>query len=411
MSVNPYTYLYGQAYAESMVLPGDTTPTNFDWNLKLTNTQLMGLYLRNEVLQLACDWQVEEAFRQGIELQSDAPITRLKYGADFNFESFLDFLQWLDFWEELNSAAGWARLFGQALMVFFDDQEAADLGDTAATKGQKYALRANAAGQYLSCHAYHPICTTDEGANGYEIGRVNQATGQAETYLLHLQTKGMEHSHEIEVAADRVVEFNWKKRQIRYGGDSRVRGLALLALCEEQATRRMMKRMHDLAGGILCFPKVHDATEKDALLGELGTDDPTSMDRMFGDDAESFPTWLSPDLKVNTEFTAAFNIFTRKESRFLHIAQKAMDGESQGIRASGQFDFMSGETEIYQIQEMFRTAMERCFHKLGLADTRFTYIQPVPASIAPDGAAGAAGETRAPPTSQQDGSPTEAEVI
>jgi len=386
MSNKNLNFYDSRVYHELVTLPGDLTPTDFSFNMALTDTHLMGMYIRNEYVQIACDWMPAEALRKWLTFRSDTtPVQGLKHGKEHPFKNFDEYFEWIGGREELENCFGWSRLFGRCIMFHMDAQEAIDMGAKTLRKGQTYTLGKSADGRYLACRAFHPFCQTEEGGNGYEVGEVDQTTGKPLTYKIHIMTKGMKHERVIIADPDRVVEFNWKRKQIKYGGDSRVRGLALLALCEEQMFKRLMKRLHDLAGGVRIIPGIKTAEQMTTFMAsDAGANDQSSVDTIGVDRPENAPAYITPDLKTSTEFIAAFDMFTRKICRHTHLSQKILDGESQGVQASAQFDMMSSYTEIFQMQNRFKQPMESVFYKLGLEDTEFDWVPILPEEMQPD---------------------------
>lgn len=355
------------AYAHKVdtTVDGDENPSAFSFDMKLSADDMLKLYKRNEFIQVAVEWAVIESNRQWITFnKQQINIIATKFGKPYTFADFEEYLKWIDFKSKDQLCKSWARLFGNAIMVFFDSS-----GGTKTSENEIY-LAKSATGIYSDCKAYHPLCNTSDGQCGYEIYETDD-DGNATKYRIQIFTAGMKKAKKIIVDADRVVEYNAPAKELKFGGSSRVEGLALVALAEEQTFKRLMKRAHDVAGGILTITGVSSEDEATAIDTAIG-DDLSSIDRLYLQSGREIE-YKTPDLKAVGEFSAIFDIFTRKLARHLRVSQQVLDGAPSGTISSAKYNMITSYVEILGIQEHYSNAMEKCFHKLGKQDTTFIW--------------------------------------
>ena len=365
-------YAYAHQVGKS-TLQGDTNPTEFSFDMVLTPDDLIKLYRRNEFVQIAVEWATIEAIRQGwIFTKIQQNISGMKFGKPFTFTDFDDYLNWIDFKAKIQKAITWARLFGSSIMLLLDDQKGEKTGENDVT------LSANPNAIYSDCEPYHPLCNTSDGQCGYEVLDTDE-DGHPSQYRITIFTKGMKTKRSYICPADRVVEFNAPQKEIKYGGSSRVEGIALIALAEEQTFKRLMKRAHDLAGGILTVEGVSSDEEAGAIDTALG-DDLSCNDRLFLQAGRKVE-YAVPQLSAAGEYSAVFDIFTRKLARHLRVSQQILDGAPQGDISSAKYNMITSYIEILAIQSHYHNAIEKCFHKLGKEDTRFTWVDVLPDQV------------------------------
>ena len=368
MSAKPF---YGYAHKVGTI-NGDLDPTEFSFDMEVTPDDLLKLFRRNEFIQIACEWSVIESNRQWLLFQKPQNnIKGLKFDLPYTFETFDEYLQWIDFKGKDQLCKTWSRLFGNSIMLFLDDQKGTpEVGDTSSIY-----LPPNSKGVYSDCQPYHPLCSTSDGMCGYEVLETDD-DGHPSKYRITIFTQGMKSARKYIVDSDRVVEYNAPQKEIKYGGNSRVEGIALIALAEEQTFKRLMKRAHDLAGGILHIDGCSSEEEATALDTVIGSD-LSSIDRIFTQAGRTME-YKTPDLKAAGEFTAVFDIFTRKLARHLRVSQQILDGAPSGTLSSAKYNTLTSYVEILGIQEHYRNSMEKAFHKLGKEDTRFIWNELIP---------------------------------
>lgn len=358
-------------------LPGDEDPADFDFTIQVSNADTLLLYERNDILQLACEWSVMEALKNRWELKTDQPVSALKFDAPYTFESFNDYLDWIEFPACLQEVLQWARLFGNALLLFYDDRAPTrpplmyQYEDQFHSLDQSaWFLPKNPLGRYLTCTAFYPMV----GNNGYSVEMVD-SWGVPVLFKIQIMTDGMEKERTLYVEADRVVEFHAPRKRIKYGGSSRVIGLKHLALAAEQMLKALVRRAKKEAGGHLDVEGVNSQDEAEKLNAIVG-DDLSYLDRVYHKAGQIWD-YKTPDLKIQ-QFQDLFEILDTFFSRHLHIAKTLMGGDAQGTQSTAKYNTLFSYTEIVQIQSHFKTSVEKCFYKLGLDDTRFTWMDPSP---------------------------------
>jgi len=113
--------------------------------------------------------------------------------------------------------------------------------------------------------------------------------------------------------------------------------------------------------------------------------DLTSIDRVFLKEGRTME-YKTPDLKAAGEFSSIFEMFTKKLCRHMRVSQLILDGEHTGMGLGGNsnVELMNSYSEIYQIQEHYRTDLEHVFYKLGKKNTSFIYNEILPEEMTVD---------------------------
>ena len=364
---------------------GDLDPNKFDFNETLTDAELLKLYERNEIIQLACDYTVTEALKRWVTFDVDQDVTVDKWGTNYTFtakgekQAFNRYLEWLGFPIKLKEGIGWARLLGQSIAVFWDEQNPIENYKYVSKEGNKWEgehvlnegiyFPPNKEDIYIDFTCFHRYIN----GNGYEVVDADP-DGKPLLYKIKIQTEVMRKQRTYFIPTERVVELNNPRKRLQYGGSSKVQGLAKYALIGEQMLRRLLSRLHKLSGGIFYMPGVQSGAQATAQANALG--DITALDKLFGG-LEGKPEWLVPDLKTG-QFDQIHQILTRTMSRALRLSQKLMDGESQGNVSSAAYDVFTSYTEMEGIQMHFYRAVEEMFHKLGKEDPTYEWNPIIP---------------------------------
>ena len=377
-------------------MAGDVYPSNFSFLSNMTAQHLLELYKRNEFIQISVDWMTYEAFRQGISfLKEEEIIQGKKFGQDYIFEGytymnpetgeeitvsgFQEYLMWIDMWKLFIRGASWSRLYDEgALLVFLDDI----LPNEATPGNDQREWKSNPDPQgYSSFRVFQPLACGTETGFSVQPSDWDETTNTIKRYRLQLR-----HAKEVKdylVDADRCVHLLWRKRENSWKATSRVRSFAHVALIEEQITKRLVKRANDLAGGILTI----DAESKEEMTeisNSLGND-LTSTDIIFKKPGREIE-YKTPDLKAAGEFASIFDILAKKLCRHMRISKLLLDGEHDGPSLGGNDngEIMNSYTEMFQIQNHYRNALEHVFFKLGKSDTRFVYNDILPDDLMVD---------------------------
>lgn len=389
MSLGTEAKIYGKKRGASSQ-PGDVDPTEFHFSMKLGNVNLLNLLKKNEVIQLACDKAVAEALRQGVTWDVDQVIKGKKHGVDYTFstnsstnettgetttkQAFNIYLEWIGFWIKLHEGLQWSKLMGTTIACFWDDKPGVENHITPKKKtlDQGLYFAPNDDPQaYLDFDCFYPVTS----GNGFEIIELDEDQKPL-IYKLTIFVEGMEKKKTTYIHKDRVVVLAAPRKEIKWGGSSRVEGLAIYALAGQQMLEALVARAKKLAGGVLTATGVNSIEEANKLNNFLG-DDLTYVDRLFlGTDKDL--KWVTPDLKASGEFTALFDIMTTTYARHLRFSKQMMDGEPEGARASAKFDMLSSYTEIYGIQSHYKRCVEEMVFKLGKLETSFEWNEIVP---------------------------------
>lgn len=389
MSEGIETLIYGRSRS-STVQPGDVDPAQFDFNTKLNNHQKLNLLLKNEVIQLACDNAVQEAIRQGVEWDKDQVIKGKKHGVDHKFkatdnkdkntgerikkQAFNNYLEWIGFWIKCHEGLQWSRCFGTSIAVFWDENAGKENHVTPknATLGNGLYFGPNDNPQaYLDFDCYYP---TTKG-NGFDVFELDDDQKPL-IYKLTIFVTGMEKSKTTYIHRDRVVVLAGPRKEIKWGGSSRIEGLDRYAVAGDQMLKALVSRAKKVAGGILTGKGLTSQAEWDAFDNYCGKD-LTYLDRIgLGPDKDL--EWVTPELKVSGEYSSLFDILWTTYARHLRYSKEVMDGEPQGVKASAKYDVGTTYTEFYRIQSHYKRNIEEMVFKLGKTETSFEWNAIIP---------------------------------
>ena len=201
-------YPYHSGKGGTSEIRGDLDPNEFDFAETLTDFELLKLYERNEIIQLACDYTVTEALKRGCEFDQDQEVAVDKWGEDYTFtaqtnevdgsvkQAYCRYLEWLGFWIKLKEGIGWARLFGRSIAVFWDDSKPIEKFEYTSEKGNKWEgnhrlddgvyYPPNKEDEYIDFSCFHHFI----GGNGYDVQDADQ-DGKPLLYKISIQTSIM----------------------------------------------------------------------------------------------------------------------------------------------------------------------------------------------------------------------------
>jgi len=386
---------YGGAHSIDY-LAGDIYPSEFTYLQQHFARDYLILYKRSEFIQLMIDWMPFEAYRQGIQfIKDEGPIKGFKFGQPYSFEgydwedpetmrkislsAFEEYFQWINGWMHWLMAVGWARLYDEGALIVFLDDTPLEYPPGAGDREVIWKANPDPRG-YARFKVFQPMAVGT--GTGFEVGEVEEQDGSILNWKVYVQDNKSK-AKMFTIDADRCHHMIWRKKENSWKGSSRVYGLGKIAIAEEQTFQRLTKRAHDIAGGILKFTGVNSKTEQQALDNAMGQD-LSSVDRVFLQQGRDV-MYETPDLKAAGEFSAIFELFTKKLCRHMRVSQLILDGEHTGAGLGGNnnIEMMNSYSEIYQIQEHFRNDLEKVFFKLGRNDTRFVFNDILPTEMTP----------------------------
>jgi hypothetical protein len=389
----------GGAHQYEGILAGDTYPSLFNYQDPALDSDLFTLWVRNEFVQLMIDWMPFEAFRRGVQfIEDEGEIQGFKFGKEYTFKGFAyqdknsgktveltgfeEYYQWNRCPGEWVFGVGMSRLYPEgALLVFLDDvKNLLPLHDKAGKAYIPWPANPNPQG-YFSFKAYQPI-EVGKGT-GFCVHKCDE-DGKVKTWKLQVSSPNMRKAKTFIIDADRCIHLTWKKKENSWCGSSRVLGMARVAQNEEQTFKKLTKRAHDIAGGILEFTGIASETEQTAIDNDLGSD-LTSVDRVYLQEGRTCE-YKTPDLKAAGEFASLFEMYSKKLCRHMRVSQLILDGEHTGAGLGGNnnVELMNSFSEIYQIQEHYRSDLEHVFYKLGKTNTTFIYNEILPEEMTPE---------------------------
>jgi hypothetical protein len=261
-------------------------------------------------------------------------------------------------------------------LVFLDSDE--NLLQQTQKTDNEIIWKANSNPQgYIRFTVFQPFaCGTGVG---FDVNEMNP-DNSIKTWKVMLQPEAGK-SKTFIIDADRCIHLLWKKRENGWQACSRVLPMLRFCISEEMTFMKLTKRAHDLAGGILHIDGVSSKKEQTDLDADMGSD-LTSVDRIYTLAGRTVE-YQTPDLKAAGEFSAIFELYTKKLCRFMRINQLILDGEHTGASLGGNdnTELYSAYTEIHEIQEHYKNYLEKVFFKLGKENTCFEYREVLPQAL------------------------------
>ncbi len=369
------TYLFTSPTGED--IPGDLNPKNFSWLQKLTSKDLQTLYIRNAMMQLAIDWTTAEALRQGITFDQDQPVTGLKFGKAYTWKTFMDWFKWIGGLIKTKEALAWSELYGISQCILWDEQKGTQ-NAVYTKKGTRETInlsdglyyKKNSTGIYTDFTVFYPL--TD--GVGFEVMDSDDDGKPLLVRLTIPQENKSTARKKIYVDGDRIVEFIAPRKKIAHEGTPK-EGLAIMALAQEQMLRALVERAKTMAGGYKLVKGEVNENNKEALMAKVNTLNYNDAILMS---TEGSLEVITPDLKASGEFMSLMQMVTWEFARHTRIAEKLINGESQGIQSSAKYDILSTYTVIYELQTHYQKPLEELFFKLGKINTDFIWNEIVP---------------------------------
>jgi len=388
---------FGSAH-QTTYMAGDIYPSNFSFRHPQFNHDLYTLWGRNEFIQLLIDWMPFEAFRRWVQhIEDEGPISGFKFKKPYIFKGysaedqntkkpvemtgFEEYCQWKKIQEKFILGVSFSRLYPDgALIVMLDEEKTYPKFNDEGQTIINWPANPNPQG-YDSFKVFQPVSVGL--GTGFKPFHSDE-NGEVDIWEVVLQTKNMKKGKTFHIEADRCIHLKWISKNNEANGSSRCQGIARVAQLENNIFEKLTKRAHDIAGGILKVLGVASEAEATKILNDMG-DDLTSVDVVMLQAGRDM-NYETPDLKAAGEFASIFEMFSRKLCRHMRVSQLILDGEHTGAGLGGNNDveMLNSYSEIYQIQEHYRTDLERVFYKLGKSNTSFIYNEILPEDMAVD---------------------------
>lgn len=357
---------------------GDQEPNDFNFSMVLSNEEMLSLYKRNGIVQLVIDWFVNEMLRQEMTFKKDQSVESNKFGKPYTFKTFLDWFSWIGGFIKLKEGVSWSQLFGISIAVLWDDQKGVEKFKYQKTDGGVITLSEglyfppNVDDQaYTDFSMFYPVTK----GKGYKVLDSNEDGTPALIQLLIPNPNKKSAVKKVYVSGKRCVELIADRKDISHEGTSRIYGLGVKALAQEQMLKALVTRAKALAGGIGVLKGNINKTNGPDLAAKLLK--LTYNSKIILDLASDFD-FRTPDMKVAGEFMSLNQMMTWEFARDTRIAEKLINGESQGITASAKYDLLSTYTSIYGLQKHYNKPIEEIFYHLGKINTDFTWNSIIP---------------------------------
>jgi hypothetical protein len=284
-----------------------------------------------------------------------------KWGRPYTFDTIVEYLEWIEFFAQLECAFTWARLFGTAIIVLFKEGEGEKEG-----KNNPYHKLA----EYDTCQAYYPLTS----GNGYEIE--NDGTDIKHLLYKITFTNILGNQKTFYVASERVVVFNAPHLELNYEGNSEVEALAKISIVQEQMYKSIMKRMHEMGAGIAVVA-VANEDEKIAIDADIGDGLKYQHKIYTTGDPKAVMELYVPDIKAN-QYREIWDISQEEVANDMNMSKKLISGDPQGQVSSARWDTEISYTEVYQTQRHYKKSTENVLFLLGIEDSTFMWNDPFP---------------------------------
>jgi len=340
---------------KSRYIQGDANPEDRSFLDPVKVGELLTLLIRNGNIRKVTSWVAREAVRPRFVMATDRKVPATKHNKPYLFPSILEYLEWIGFFQEVEKAITWSRLFGDAIMVMFKEGEEAQDG--------KFAPIVS----YDSCRAYFPLAN----GMGYQIVQKGDSYEYDLTFFDALKSS----KHWL-IAKERVIPFHAPHLELRFEGSSCVEPIAKTSIVQEQMLQSIMQRLAFVGAGIARF-NVTGADEIAVIEASLGKSLNYLKPIYTTDDVEKSYKIDVPDLKT-AQFREFFDIMQEVIANGSNMSKKLLSGDSQGDISSAKWDVEISYCEVYQTQRHYKRAIEDVMFYLGIEDTTFMWNDPFP---------------------------------
>jgi len=371
MSIRALTDDTAALGGSTQYIRGDLDPEDFSYTLPLTRPELLALFLRNSKIKKAVAWFAGEMIRERWEFDTDEAIAGTKHGAPYTFEQFNDWLEWNGAIQELLKACMWALLFGEAIMVFYTDQDQT----SEKWKNTDNLWLKGGQGKFVKCKAFYE----EINQNGYMIEQTDDFFGVPQTYRITLMTYKAKRAVKYYVDANtRVVRFCAPQMELKYAGNSTVSTISKDCIVQELAKRSTAVQLLNVCGGILAC-RVSGEAEKAQLEAEIATT-LTHLKKVYASGNMTFEEMFKiivPDLKID-QLAGMNELMQQDIATGIDMSISNLEGAPQGALSSAEYDTFNTYSKVKQLQAHFKRAFEETFFKLGKKDTTFQFYDPTP---------------------------------
>jgi hypothetical protein len=375
----------------------EAKPSDFNYNHFFSDAELLEYLKIYPGIDLQCRYLVDMALEAGIKFAKEQPIEGEKFGNDWTFPTFIEYLKWIGAYDTVSQAMMWGRNLGLSICAVFLPDEEPDTDSEIeyyekkdktsrkrkkSLKGKDYygPLKDEEIGEATRVEAYHPRIN----GNGYTIAQVVEGTtNEPEIYKIYYTNRDAyyEDSNRINatktyfIHASRVVEFHWKNKEMGRRGETTLNSTIHLVKTMEEATRAVYTQLKDLQAGITIF-RADDQPEAEYMNKKTENFDHKNKVAYSGDDPlDDVLHWLVPEMKAD-----------QLERILLMMKKEYSQGARVSLRALGEEDIATGlgeggvefsqslmVHEIKSIQEYYRKPLEHIFYHLGKDNTAFEW--------------------------------------
>ena len=354
-------------------------PTEFSFQTRLTREDLLELAESNSDIDKQCYWLPNQALSNGVDFKKDGKWKGLKFGKDFLFDTFWDFLIWSASWEEIEKAISESSLFGIAIIVGLNDKNIEQWEGGAENK-----YFAETTEPATEIRAFYPIT----GRSGYWIQSWDEDRNP-KVYKIQITRR----DYEIEptmavknatvifyVHASRVVRFPAIQKNLSLPGTPKSMMIAHMAKAKQIYYESVVNGIKNMSAGTY-IRRV--ANEDEALKLEAIDSTPSYKNRLYiiggvGEPIDSKVQIYVPDFK-SSQFVAFGRTINKQIAAASNLSLRNYGEEdiASGIGEGGvAFSLALILAEIKDIQTHYQRPIETVFHLLGKDQTTFTW--PIP---------------------------------
>lgn len=359
-------------------LLGDDDPQDFDFADALDAKDVLALIERSGKARKIW-WQVDQAFKLGIEFKKDQPVTAPKFDDEnFRFETFMDWLKWNRSWMEIIKGVKWSQAFGLCINLFFTEDDVPK-GMYKATKIPFFDETTDA---FTSTKAVYKKIDSI----GYELIETEEDVEKTpKIYHIVLKdnqnVKGqLNENIEYYIHASRVAKATAPQVRLDREGNSALDTAAKYIQVQDQILKATFAVANNLQSGVQAI-RVAGFKEATAMKGQMDNNKMTRLLKLWYSGElplDDIFKMIVPDLKTG-QLTELYMISQKEIATGLGISIKDLGEEDvpMGFGIGGKEEGeMITQNRVHHIQNHYSRFLEECFYKLGKEETSFEWVQP-----------------------------------
>lgn len=349
---------------------GDIDRKEFQFNVPLSDDELVTLLENNAYVSIACFSMPEEAFKNGFELENkekikftikkDDPANGHKIGEVIELDPD-EYLEKIKFAAKFLRGVMFARLHGESIAVFFNEDPDLD--------------KASEDGTYTDFKIYHRLAHN----NGWRVKEVDGPGNPTVYNIKIINTRdpiGVTafKKRDFTVNAKRVVIFpNPMKGQV-WGGTPTSRLMAhqgqLIALIQKW----MGKHALDIASPFWLASNISNIDHANELIEEIKK---FPLLALLIDGEMQIEAMMLQPKGFAKDFQIMLDVLKDYISAALRVSRQTIDGAPEGTLSSAEFNTIMSMGTIQGIQTHWKPILEETLQMLGFKDPNITWNKPM----------------------------------